>query len=175
MIGIASLRMVFFSAGKGGGEFVDYGYKGKGVTNHLLVDNEGSPVAIEVTSAKGDERQQVEPLLDRVSKQLEIFQKETGLLPIFEADKGYDANALRIKLLNRNIYPLIARRKQGKQPEEKKIASWVQRKRWKVERAIAWLQRKFRRLVVRWERKLNYWKGFLSCGLIKYWVDRLSG
>ena len=79
MIGIVSLRMVFFSAGKGGGELVDYGYKGKGVTNHLLVDSEGSPVAIEVTSAKEDERQQVEPLLDRVSKQLEIFQKETGL------------------------------------------------------------------------------------------------
>ncbi|MBS4168366.1 hypothetical protein [Parachlamydia sp. AcF125] len=31
-----------FSAGKGGGELVDYGYKGKGVTTHLLVDNEGS-------------------------------------------------------------------------------------------------------------------------------------
>ena len=51
--------MVFFSAGKGGGELVDYGYKGKGVTNHLLVDGEGSPIAIEVTSAKGDERLQV--------------------------------------------------------------------------------------------------------------------
>ncbi len=48
--------MVFFSAGKGGGEFVEYGYKGKGVTSHLLVDANGSPIAIEVTSAKGDER-----------------------------------------------------------------------------------------------------------------------
>lgn len=167
--------MVFFSAGKGGGEFVDYGYKGKGVTNHLLVDGEGSPIAIEVTSAKGDERLQVEPLLERVSKQIKIFQKETGRVPIFEADKGYDANALRIKLLKRSIYPIIAKRKMGKHPEDKKIAYWIRRKRWQVERAISWLQRKFRRLVVRWERKLDYWKGFLSFSLIKYWVDRLSG
>ncbi len=45
--------MVFFSAGKGGGEIIDYGYKGKGVTTHLLVDNNGNPVAFETTSAKG--------------------------------------------------------------------------------------------------------------------------
>lgn len=47
--------MVFFSAGKGGGELIDYGYKGKGVITHLLADNEGNPVAFETTSAKGDE------------------------------------------------------------------------------------------------------------------------
>lgn len=165
--------MVFFSAGKGGGELIDYGYKGKGVTTHLLVDARGSPVAFEVTSAKGDERQQVDPLLDRVQKQLEVFRMEAGIIPIFEADKGYDAEALREKLLKRRIYPLIARRKMGKNVEAKKIASWVEKRRWQVERAISWLQRKFRRLVVRWERKLSYWKGFLNCSLIKFWVDRL--
>jgi hypothetical protein len=56
----------FFSAGNGGGELVDYGHKGKGVTTHLLVDAAGNPVAFEVTSAKGDERLQVEPLLDQI-------------------------------------------------------------------------------------------------------------
>jgi len=48
--------MVFFSGGKGGGEMVDYGYKGKGVTTHLLADGEGNPLSFEVTRAKGDER-----------------------------------------------------------------------------------------------------------------------
>jgi transposase len=167
--------MVFFSAGKGGGECVDYGYKGKGVTTHLLVDDEGNPIAFEATSAKEDERLQVEPLLDQVSYQLHLFHQSTGFIPFFEADKGYDANALRAKLLKRSIYPLIPRRKLGKNFEHKKIASWVKRKRWQVERAIAWLQRKFRRLVVRWERKLCYWKGFLGFSLIKYWIDKLSG
>lgn len=74
--------MMVFSAGKGGGELVDYSYKGKGVTNYLLVDSEGNPVAIEETSAKQDERLQVEPLLDRISEQLG---KESGLLEsVFE-------------------------------------------------------------------------------------------
>ncbi len=40
--------MVFFSGGKGGGEEVAYGYKGKGVTGHLLVDGNGSPVGTAV-------------------------------------------------------------------------------------------------------------------------------
>ena len=167
--------MVFFSAGKGGGELVDYGYKGKGVTTHLLVDSGGSPVAFEVTSAKGDERLQVEPLLDQVESQIRIFQAETGLIPIFEADKGYDAEALRGKLLSRRIYPLISRRKIGKKVEYKKVASWVVKRRWQVERAIAWLQRKFRRLVSRWERKVRNWSAFLNFGLIKFWIDRLVG
>lgn len=55
----------FFSAGKGGGEGVAYGYKGKGVTSHLLVDGMGSPLQISATGADGDERQEVEPLIKK--------------------------------------------------------------------------------------------------------------
>ncbi|MBS4167618.1 transposase [Parachlamydia sp. AcF125] len=132
-------------------------------------------MAFEITGAKGDERQQVEKLLDSVDGLVATFSKEMGLFPIFEADKGYDSRELREKLLKRKIYPLIPYRKIGKQESWKKIASWVLRKRWQVERAIAWLQRKFRRLVVRWERRLKYWKGFLSFGLILFWINRISG
>lgn len=46
--------MDFFSGGKGGSELVDYGYKGKGMITHLLVDGEGNPLSFEVTSAKGE-------------------------------------------------------------------------------------------------------------------------
>jgi len=55
----------FFSAGKGGGEDVEYGYKGKGVTTHVLSDGEGNPLKIVATGAAGDERQQVTPLLKK--------------------------------------------------------------------------------------------------------------
>jgi len=64
----------FFSRGKGGGEEIEYGFKGKGTTTHLLVD--GS------TAANGDERQEVEPLLDRVEKH--IFQFVQYLIQIPE-------------------------------------------------------------------------------------------
>jgi transposase len=55
----------FFSAGKGGGEDVEYGYKGKGVTSHVLTDGGGNPLKITATGAAGDERQQVTPLLKK--------------------------------------------------------------------------------------------------------------
>jgi hypothetical protein len=55
----------FFSAGKGGGEKVDHGYKGKGVTTHLLVDGLGQPLKTTSTGASGDERKEVIPLLKK--------------------------------------------------------------------------------------------------------------
>ena len=55
----------FFSAGKGGGRTVEHGYKGKGMTSHLLVDGRGSPLKISDTGAAGDERKQVVPLVKK--------------------------------------------------------------------------------------------------------------
>jgi transposase len=165
--------MVFFSRGKGGGEEIEYGFKGKGTTTHLLVDGNGSPIAFTSTPANGDERQQVEPLMDRVEKHIKSVLVK-GIVPILEADKGYDAEQLRDKLLKRRIFPWICRRKKpGKEAE--KVQSILKRIRWKVERAIAWLQRKFRRLAVRWERKSRYWKGFLTFSLITFWLNKLVG
>ena len=107
------LSMAFFSGGKGGGELIDYGYKGKGVTTHLLVDGDGNPLSFEVTSAKGDERQQVEKLVDLNIDKLQRLYDLHQIIPILEADKGYDCEELRDKLLRRKIYPLIARRRIG--------------------------------------------------------------
>jgi transposase len=55
----------FFSAGKGGGEEIAYGYKGKGTTTHLLVDGRGNPLYTTSTSAAGDERKEVVPLIKK--------------------------------------------------------------------------------------------------------------
>lgn len=59
--------MALFPPGKGGGKGVDYGYKGKGVLIHSLVDANGLPLAVSVTSAKESEREQVLPLLDSIT------------------------------------------------------------------------------------------------------------
>ena len=163
--------MVFFSGGKGGEEEVAYGYKGKGVTGHLLVDGHGSPVALIATGANGDERKQVNPLINRVHMRW----SSSNIIPVFEADKGYDSENLRNQLLKIGIFPWICRRRKSKQKTIKKMTSMIKRMRWKVERAIAWLQRKFRKVLIRWERKMEYWKGFLKLALIKFWLDRLVG
>lgn len=165
--------MVFFSAGKGGGELIDYGYKGKGVTTHLLTDGHGNPLDFEITSAKGDERQQVEKLLDKIEGFTCQRYLANELIPIFEADKGYDAEELRDKLLKRKIFPFIPYRKIGAAKKAEKVICNLAKARWKVERAIAWLQRKFRRLVVRWERRLTFWKGFLNLSFIFFWISKI--
>src|SRR5882724_9910487 len=98
--------MVFFSAGKGGGEEVDYGYKGKGVTTHTLVDTYGNPVALTSTGASGNERQQVMPLLNKVKKWVTSLVGR-GIVPIMEADKGYDSREVRMNALACKIFPFI--------------------------------------------------------------------
>lgn len=93
-MGQVSCRWLFFSGGKGGGELIDYGYKGKGVTTHLLVDGDGNPLSFEVASAKGDEKQQVEKLVDLHLDKLQGLYNLHQIIPILEADKGYDSEEL---------------------------------------------------------------------------------
>jgi hypothetical protein len=41
------------------------------------------------------------------------------------------------------------------------------------ERCFAWFQRKYRRLVVRWERISACFDAFLSLGTIHIWINRI--
>ena len=86
-----------FAAGKGGGDGVDYGFKGKGVTTHALVDGNGNPLAITFTGASGDEREQVEPLLDSVILETGKKGRQKSRPNSLELDKGYDSKELRKK------------------------------------------------------------------------------
>ena len=102
LIGNAPVWTALFPSGKGGGDLVAYGYKGKGVTIHSLVDANGNPLAITTTPANIDERKLVEPLLDCLD------QTPCSLY----ADKGYDALWLRWHLQKcRGITPHISYRK----------------------------------------------------------------
>lgn len=148
-----------------GGEEVAHGYKGKGTTIHLITDGEGQPLGIELTSAKGDERKQVENLINNV----EFLLPEDKII-FLEADKGYDSKNLRIQLLLKEIYPLIPYR-----GNRSRIASWVKRVRWKVERAISWIKRGYRRVATRWERLLDSYKGIVTLSLCYFWIKKIVG
>jgi transposase len=148
-----------------GGEAVEHGYKGKGSTIHIITDGEGSPLGAHVTSAKGDERMQVEKLVETVGDLLS--ERDVVLL---EADKGYDCMDLRLKLLARGIYPLIPYR--GKRGQ---FASWVKRVRWKVERAASWMKRGYRRVATRWERLSEAYAGIVLVALCSFWLKRIVG
>ena len=159
--------------GKGGGSEVGYGYKGKGVTIHSIVDRNGMPLNVRVTSANQSERDQVLPMLD----QLRVHTCKVGR-PRFRpkqlsADKGYDSRKLRLNLRKRNIRPEIPRRiwRGRKRRPGARLNKHIQR--FVVERTFAWYQRKYRRLVARWERLAEYFNSLVYIGFIMIWVDRL--
>jgi transposase len=144
---------------------------------HLLIDGIGNPLAITTTGANGDERQQVEVLLGKT----DCIRAGSlrGRMTIFEADKGYDADWLRQALLISSIFPLIPYRKiRGRKiPEMSEICRMftLTQKRWMVERSFAWLKRRCRRLLLRWERIAKIWTGFAVMGLIYTWLKNLFG
>src|SRR3954452_17965861 len=93
-----------FPPGKGGGEGVAHGGKGKGILIHSLTEGRGMPLANRVTPANGDERAQVVPLLDAVKVHTGKRGRPRKRLKVIATDKGYDAQALRQQLRKRG-YP----------------------------------------------------------------------
>ena len=166
--------MGLFPPGKGGGESVGYGFKGKGVTQHLLVEGNGMPLSIITTSADGSERAEVINLLAQVKVFGRNRRRPRSCARELQADKGYDSQELREKLRAKGIKPIIPRKiwTKGKQRRGRKPPKL--RDRFKVERCFAWMQRKFRRLCIRWERRDRYWDGFIQLAISWMWLNRLE-
>lgn len=149
------------------------GGKGKGVLIHVLTEGNGMPLAATTTPANANERDQVEPLLDAVKLRTKRPGRPRKRLDTLATDKGYDSDKLRRRLRKRGIRPQIPKRRRpgGKRrlgrPIEKRVP------RWQMERTFAWLQKKYRRLVVRWERRKVYFDGFVQLGIILTWADAL--
>jgi transposase len=167
--------MDLFPPSPGGGQEIAHGHKGKGSLLHLLIDGQGNPIAITTTAANGDEKKEVGKLLIGIQR----LRKPSQKMAILEADKGYDAAWLRQSLLIQGLFPLIPYRKMpGRQVESMQEICRIfhlERKRWMVERAIAWLKRKCRRLLLRWERIALIWTGFATLSLIYIWARILLG
>jgi hypothetical protein len=93
-------------------------------------------------------------------------------LRVIATEKGYDAKALREKLRKRGIRAQIPKRVwKTKKNRGRPIAQVVPR--FQAERTFAWFQKKYRRLVVRWERITACFEAFLALATIHIWVHRL--
>ena len=90
------------------------------------------------------------------------------LSPRLIGDKAWDSQKLQERLLEERDIELIAPKRGGKRPSKRKQDGRSMRRykrRWKVERLIAWLKR-WRRLAIRWERKAENYLGLLHLGCI---------
>src|SRR5215813_12975958 len=102
--------MALFPPGKGGGEGVARGGKGKGMLIHRLTEGGGMPLANRTTPANGDERAQVLPWLAAVKIRTGKRGRPRKRLRVIATEKGYDAKAWREKLRKRGIRAQIPTR-----------------------------------------------------------------
>jgi len=82
-------------------------------------------------------------------------------------DKAYDSDKLREDLKKQGIELIAPPRKNKRKKLQDGRALRRYKRRWKIERTIAWLGN-YRRLVTRWERNDKMYQAFLhiACALI---------
>lgn len=123
----------------------------------LLIDGDGVPLGVDTESASAAEVNLIERLVDR-----RVARRQPTRL-IY--DKAGDSDPLRERLAARGI-DLISphRRNRKKRPTQDRRKLRRYKRRYKVERTIAWLQY-FRRLVTRYEYHAHLFRGFaqLAC------------
>ncbi len=130
------------------------------------------PLANCTTAANGSEREQVMPLLESVLVKNNRPGRPRKRVKVLAADKGYDSKDLRAALRKRGIRPQLPKRtRKTKKNRGRPIKISVPR--FQQERCFAWFQRKYRRLVVRWERISAYFNAFVSLATIHIWINRI--
>jgi IS5 family transposase len=130
------------------------------------------PLAVCTTPANGNERAQVMPLLESVTINTGKRGRPRKRPKVLAADKGYDSKALRQQLRQRGIRAQLPKRVwKGRKLRGRPLKMDVPR--FQAERTFAWFQKKYRRLVVRWERLAACFNGFLAMAIIHIWMKRL--
>ncbi len=89
-------------------------------------------------------------------------------------DKGYASTAVRAIL--DEFYFTAHIRARGEEAKELAQEAGKKARRWVVERSQSWLNR-FRRLLVRWEKKAEHYLAFLhfACALVAFRAAGLFG
>jgi len=130
------------------------------------------PLANRTTPANGSEPEQVIPLLERIEVRTHKPGRPRKRVKVLAADKGYDSKAIRAALRKRGIRPQLPKRvRKTKKNRGRPIKISVPR--FQQERCFAWFQRKYRRLVVRWERISACFNAFLTLATIHIWINRI--
>jgi transposase len=150
-----------FAAAKGGGDAVGLSPKGKGTKLQVIVDGQGIPLALSAEASGVAEHDLVQQTLD--------LGEPTAQPQRLIGDKAYDVDALDETLAELGI-EMIAPHRRNRRPENVTQDGRPLRRcrrRWIVERTIAWLGY-HRRLLTRWEKHASLFCAFatLCCLMI---------
>ena len=132
----------------------------------MIGDRGGIPLAVRLTGANRHDSRVFEELIDAVPA-IRCPSGQRRKRPAkLHADKAYDIPRCRRFLHRRRIKVRIAR---------KGIESSARlgRHRWVIERTLAWLAR-YRRLTIRYERRVDIHQAFLTLGCALICFNHLS-
>jgi putative transposase len=144
----------------------------RGTKRSLLTEGHGLPVGIVIEGAHRHDMKLVEPTIESITIQRpEPTTQEPQRICL---DKGYDYDEVR-DLLKAFRFTVHIRGRGEEAQAIKKVAGFRAR-RWVVERTHSWLNR-FRRILIRWEKKTENYLGLLHlvCGLITWRMTDLLG
>lgn len=136
-----------------------------GTKRSLLTDRRGAPLSVVVTAANTHDKTVTLETLDGIMVQ----RPEKMIYRIHHLclDKGYDYADVIAGVLARDY--ILHLKKRGEDDHLVDGAKKHPARRWVVERTHSWMNR-FRRLLIRWEKKVENYKAMLhlACVLILY-------
>ncbi|MFH0771600.1 MAG: IS5 family transposase [Candidatus Omnitrophota bacterium] len=124
----------------------------------VVADGKGIPLGVSLHSASPHEVTLADKTLETLGAKPEHL----------VCDKGYDSDVFRSNLEKRGIELVAPHRENRRKPKTQDGRALRRyKRRWKIERTIAWLGN-YRRLVTRWERNDRMYQAFLhiACALI---------
>jgi putative transposase len=143
-----------------------------GTKRSLLTDGHGLPLGVAIDGANRHDMKLVDATLEAIM----IRRPEpTALQPQHLClDKGYDYEAVRETLEAWGYTAHIRRR--GEEVQAKRDLPGYRARRWVVERTHSWMNR-FRRLLIRWEKKVENYLALLhfACAWISFRAAELFG
>lgn len=138
----------------------------------VLTEGHGVPIGVAVEGANRHDMKLVRATLESivVQRPTPTEQEPQGVC----LDKGYDFDEVRQTLVEFGFTAHIKAR--GEEAQELREEAGKGARRWVVERTHSWLNR-FRRLLIRWDKKPYNYLGFLhfACALIAFRAAGLFG
>jgi putative transposase len=143
-----------------------------GTKRSVLTDGGGIPIGLAVEGANRNDFKMVRATIESIAveRPLPTAEPPQGMC----LDKGYDYDEVRELLTEFGFTAHI--RARGEEAKALKQETGFKARRWVVERTHSWMNR-FRRVLIRWDKKVANYLGFLhlACAYITYRRSGLLG
>jgi putative transposase len=143
-----------------------------GTKRSVLTDGGGVPIGLAIAGANRNDFKMAEETITSipVERPVPTLEQPQGMC----LDKGYDYDEVRALLAEFGFTAHIRGRGEEAQAIQREVG--YKARRWVVERTHSWMNR-FRRLLVRWDKKVRNYLAFLhlACAYLTYRQSGLLG